>query len=89
MTGFKDYLIEEKIEGKETVRTKQEWKDFIKYENNILELRKLVFLAGYDVTINSKNGKFDIYEYDGPKKITTIESSQGVKSWLKQNWIKE
>lgn len=88
--GYKDYLKEEKIEGKQTVRTKQEWKEFLEYENKILELRKLVFLAGYDVTINSKSGKFDIYEWDSVSKpIKTIESIQGVKSWLKQNWIKE
>ena len=85
---FRDTLNEGKIEGKDTIRTKQEWNKFIKYENEILELRKLVFLAGYDVTINSNSGKFDIYEYDSLKKITSINSIIGVKDWLKKNWIK-
>jgi hypothetical protein len=71
-----------------SVRNKEQADSFLSYEDKIFQLRKMTFLAGYDLSIDVKSGLFYVYEYDSHNLLIKIESMLDLTDWLLENWIK-
>lgn len=101
--SYREYLNEVfnlNFDSAKSNRSKDEWDDFLAYEEKLFKLKKLAFEAGYELAIrwtgndNSKNGFFDIMNSDSEqsmdmeptKPIKSFEDFNMARTWLLSNY---
>lgn len=68
-----------------TQQTQTQFKAFKAYEIKLLSLKLSCFNLGYDLTIDSINGYFKIYAYNGSELLTTVERFDQVEAYILAN----
>ena len=60
------------------MKTSKQKQVFIKYEKAIYLLRVRAFLKGFDLSINSESGFFEVWEDQGPTRYILVGSVETI-----------